>query len=323
MEFVSVFKIKSSSERTLSIDLLGGIGNQLFRYYAATTIAEHLNLKVRFFLGALPENHPQFNSRILDLGFPINPEPRVYSQKYSLLLRKVSSYLSARSVILKKVEKIFLGIHTESGLGILEECNSILKKFNSFPFPGNIHLDGHFQDIMYFTNRSSTSSEIILATKTNPISLNLKFQKLDQDLENICVVHIRRGDFKTHINDIGLLSKSYYESAMTNFILSCKTPHFLIISDEMTEAEAMIADKHRSICHFIQESEQMNPAALLHLMSMYKNFILSNSTFSLWIALLAQETKYVAYPVPFNRSLNLQVRGFPHTWKPEVAYFET
>ncbi len=317
-----MFNFKSSSERTLSIDLLGGIGNQLFRYYAATTIAENLNLKVRFFLGALPENHPQFNSRILDLGLPIIPETRVHSQKYSLLLSKVLSYFSAKSILLKNAENIFRGIHTENGLGTLEECSAILKKFNRFPYPRNIHLDGHFQDIMYFSNRGSASGEINLATKTNLIPLSLNVQKLDRDLENICVVHIRRGDFKSHKNDIGLLSKSYYASTMTNFILSCESPHFLIISDDMSEAEAMVADEHRSICYFVQESEQMNPAALLHLMSMYKNFILSNSTFSLWIALLAQETKYVAYPVPFNRSLILQVRGFPLTWKPEVAYFE-
>jgi hypothetical protein len=323
MEFVKVSKFKNPLDRTLSIDLLGGIGNQLFRYYAATTIAERLDLKVRFFLSGLPESHSQFNSRILDLGVSIIPETRKRPTKYSLFVSRVLSYLSAKSVFLKKVEIVFRGIHTESGVGVIEECNLILRKFNRFPFPSNIQLDGHFQDIMYYSNRDLAATKVNLTATTNPLPPILDFKKLNQDLENLCVVHIRRGDFKCHKGDIGLLSKQYYEGAMTNFIHSCESPHFLIISDDMSEAETMITEEHREICTFVQESQELNPAALLQLMGMYKNFILSNSTFSLWIALLAPETKHVAYPMPFNRNLALQVRGFPKDWKPETAYFES
>ena len=310
MEIVRSPKFKSSSERTLSIDLLGGVGNQLFRYYAATFIAENLNLRVRFFLGKLPESHSQFNSRIEDLGYPIVPETGAHPSRYSLFSRKVLNYVCAKSVFLRKVDLFFRGIHTERGLGALEECNLILKRFESFPYPRNIHLDGHFQDIMYFS-MASTSIPGIHASQIK-----------DTDLENLCVVHIRRGDFKSHKSDIGLLSKNYYKNAMSNFIQSSGSPHFLIISDDMSEAETMVADEHRRFCTFLQESEQMNPAALMKSMNVCKNFILSNSTFSLWIALLAPETKYVAYPMPFNVNLTLQVRGFPNTWKPELAYFE-
>jgi hypothetical protein len=303
-------KFKRSPERTLSVDLLGGVCNQLFRYFAATFIAENLNLRVRYFLGELPEDHSQFNSRIEDLGFSIVPETRAYQGKYSLFSRKVLNYVCAKSVFLRRVDHFVRGIHTEHGLGPLGECNLILKKFERFPYPRNIHLDGHFQDIMYFSMASTAISPI------------LDSQIKGTDLGGLCVVHIRRGDFKHHKSDIGLLSKDYYKNAMSNFIHSCNSPRFLIISDDMSEAESMVADEHRRFCTFLQESEQMNPAALMMTMNVCKNFILSNSTFSLWIALLAPETKYVAYPMPFNLNLNLQVRGFPNTWKPELAYFE-
>jgi hypothetical protein len=316
-------KFKSSPEKTLSIDLLGGIGNQLFRYYAAMTIAERLNLRVRFYSNELPESHSQFNSRVLDLGLPIILETRVQSIKYFFLLRRVFSFLSAKSIFLRNAENVLRGIHTESGRGVVEECNLIMKRFNRFPFPRNIHLNGHFQDIMYYLNYQSTTSEIKLSATTKPTHAIFEFSKSNQDLEDVCVVHIRRGDFKCHKTDIGLLGKDYYESAMSSFMLSSKSPHFLIISDDMSEAGTMVLEEHRSICTFIQESEQMNPAILMQLMSVYKNFILSNSTFSLWIALLAPEAKFVAYPMPFNRNLTLPVRGFPNTWKPEVAYFES
>ena len=319
---MSVFKSKSSAERTLSIDLLGGIGNQLFRYYAATTIAEKLDLRVRFFLGELPESHSQFNSQILDLGFSIIPERRVSPRKHSLFFKRILNYLSAKSVYFKEAKNVLDGIHIERGLGTLDECDSILKKFNRFPFPRNIHLDGHFQDILYFSSRGSATSEINFLCPVNPDSLVHDFQKKNLSPDDICVVHIRRGDFKNHKSDIGLLSKDYYENAMSNFMLSRESPHFFIISDDMSEAKAMVAEEHRRICTFVQESEKMNPAALMQLMGMYKNFILSNSTFSLWIALLASETKFVCYPFPFNRNLVLQVRGFPVTWKTEMAYFE-
>jgi len=319
---VSVLKSKSSAEKTLSIDLLGGIGNQLFRYYAATTIAQKLDLRVRFFLGELPESHSQFNSQILDLGFSIVPERRASPKKHSLFLTRILNYLSAKSVFFKEVKNVLGGIHFESGLSTLDECNLILKKFNRFPFPRNIHLDGHFQDILYFTNRGSATSKINFFCPVNPDFLVHDIQKQNLSSDNICVVHIRRGDFKNHKSDIGLLSKDYYENAMSSFILSRESPHFFIISDDMSEAKAMVAEEHRRICTFVQESEKMNPAALMQLMGMYKNFILSNSTFSLWIALLAPETKHVAYPMPFNRNLALQVRGFPKNWKPETAYFE-
>ena len=131
MEIVRSPKFKSSSERTLSIDLLGGVGNQLFRYYAATFIAENLNLRVRFFLGKLPESHSQFNSRIEDLGYPIVPETGAHPSRYSLFSRKVLNYDCAKSVFLRKVDLFFRGIHTERGLGALEECNLILKRFHT------------------------------------------------------------------------------------------------------------------------------------------------------------------------------------------------
>lgn len=319
---MSQFESKHLVGKTLSIDLIGGIGNQLFRYHAAMYIADKLNLKVIFFLGELPASHSQFNSRILDLGYSINPGERPLPGCNWLFTNKLLAYLSMKSYTFRKVVNVLRGIHCESGQDISMESNLISKQFGRFPYPSNIHLEGHFQDISYFSHRTSIDIKTSPRKSLDTLSSNIILQNKNFELENLCVVHIRRGDFKNHISDIGLLSKEYYEKSMTNFILAFQHPHFLIISDDMSEAETMIADRFRHLCTFYKDSEKMNPASLIKILSPCRNFILSNSTYSVWMALLATDTKYVAYPYPFNRDLALNVRGFPESWTPESSHFE-
>ena len=51
-------------DKELAFTLIGGLGNQLFIYFAGRYFSQKYKCVVRYTFRQLDENHPQFNSRI-------------------------------------------------------------------------------------------------------------------------------------------------------------------------------------------------------------------------------------------------------------------
>ena len=305
---------------TLQIELAGGIGNQLFRYFAGTVIAKELNCKIVFIESKLPENHPQSNSLITDLKLSIPWDNHQGDPKIMAFLRgKGNSFYHKCNGQNKLGDKVW-GIYREEKTGLIEELELIKKRLDSFKVRTKLKLLGHFQNIEYF-RASQNSFNLNEFYPKAPSKKFIDFLARAKS-ENFSIVHVRRTDFVNHKATNGLLSTQYYHKALN--LLQKLEPNLklLVVSDDINEAKKIIPKEFEYLSEFSENFLPDNPAELLIALSFARNYVLSNSSFILWSALLAQKSRYVIYPKPFNRDPSIDILNLPPTWINVTSDFE-
>jgi hypothetical protein len=111
---------------------------------------------------------------------------------------------------------------------------------------------------------------------------------------NSVALHIRRTDYlhqKIGKRFDGICTKKYYQNAIQHIMEQVHNPYFIVFSDDM---EYVVNNIEIDNSHFVFG----NPGYVdLYLMSACKNFILANSTFGFWAAILNKsEQKVVCVP---------------------------
>jgi hypothetical protein len=234
-------------------------------------------------------------------------------------LSKINSLLRNRMPIIRKFYSN--RTHYEKRLGIENECQEIKSKIDKLNMRKTIYLKGFYQDISYYTQYK----ELFEKKRIYPKNPSQKFLKLiaNSEMSSLTIVHVRRGDFRENVHNIGLLNGSYYLKAIQTLLEIDSDLKILVVSDDIEEAKEIFPKDFLSIptC-YDQNYLPENPAELLITMSYAKNLILSNSTFSLWSALLSQNSENILYPKPFNLNLPMEVKGFPSNWRAIPSSFE-
>jgi hypothetical protein len=162
--------------------------------------------------------------------------------------------------------------------------------FQYFPIPkldGNVKLIGHFQSEKYFIEHRNELLELFEINKTTNTHLLEKYGEiLNQDT---CSIHVRRGDYVGLPNHHPTQSIDYYKNAVK---IIGEDNHYLIFSDDIKWCEENFNFlKHKTFVSGNMDYED------LYLMSMCKNNIIANSTFSWWGAWLNKnENKKVVAP---------------------------
>jgi hypothetical protein len=162
--------------------------------------------------------------------------------------------------------------------------------FHYSPIPkidGNVKLIGYFQSEKYFLEYRNELLELFkIDEKTNLILLEKYGEIINQDT---CSIHVRRGDYLGLQNHHPTQSIDYYKNAIK---LIGEDKHFLIFSDDIKWCKDnfdFISNKK-----FISDNLDYQD---FYLMSMCKNNIIANSTFSWWAAWLNKnENKQVVSP---------------------------
>jgi hypothetical protein len=118
-----------------------------------------------------------------------------------------------------------------------------------------------------------------------------KFINFEHDLENssIIAVHVRRGDYRNHANQFGLLSLDYYKETLKKLQSNQTVTEVWIFSDEI-EATMKLEESFKKIKFRYISKVDFSPAETLTLMSKSKNLVIANSTFSWWAGYLSEES---------------------------------
>lgn len=174
--------------------------------------------------------------------------------------------------------------------------------FHYTPIPkmnGNVKLVGHFQSEKYFIDYKNEILKLFeIDEKTKSILLEKYGDIINQDT---CSIHVRRGDYLGLQNHHPIQPISYYENSIK---IIGEDKHFLIFSDDIKWCEENFNFlKNKTFVSGNLDYED------LYLMSMCKNNIIANSTFSWWGAWLNKnENKQVIIPSKwfgiFNSHLN-------------------
>ncbi len=150
------------------------------------------------------------------------------------------------------------------------------------------HLIGYFQSSKYFTEYADDIRRLLTPSDIVHASMRQKWGHLLS--EESIVVHIRRGDYVPLPQYHCILTADYYVQAVNKMITETGINKVLVFSDDIEWCKT-IGLPESSI--YVDESDET--VALL-LMSQFKYYIISNSSFSWWAVWLGKQAKCVYAP---------------------------
>ncbi len=253
----------------LTCKLQGGLGNQLFQIYTTIAYAIQTNQKFVFL------NVHELKSSVTDR--------HTYWDNF---LKSLKLFLIDPELINK--DNIF--VIREKGF-----------MYDALPLPLPIQknkikvLNGYFQSFKYFNNYFQTINRLLKIDDLK-VELTNKYRSLIND-ELPTSMHFRLGDYKKLLDHYVILSVDYYRAALnclrvTNVLYFCEEQDLedveIIISILKTDFPTIV---------FLRADPELEDWEQLILMSLCRNNIIANSTFSWWGAYLnIYRQKKVLYP---------------------------
>lgn len=174
--------------------------------------------------------------------------------------------------------KVLIHTYEQPGFGFDPEV---------FQIPDNTNLEGHFQSEKFFkdfelTIRHDFTFESQIITNARTILM-----RIDQSLDHLVSMHVRRGDYVAKPNTHPVLPLTYYKHAMSLFPADAK---FILLSDDLEWCKQKFLESN------IYFADPQNDAIDLAIMTLCGGNIIANSSYSWWGAWLNQFTRRVVAP---------------------------
>ena len=244
----------------VSVNIMGGLGNQLFQIAAAYAYSKKENGKLQI------EYKKENGNRSL---------------YWNTLLKSIQPYLVAS---LPCLEKWYENEATQ--------YKEISKLTNSGKY-----LEGYYQSSKYFYN-DEIKQDIKTLFQCNPFLLHHlqnTYSELFKNRDRIVVIHARRTDYIKYSHVHGPLNGNYYKNAIQKILEVNKNPYFVLTSDDNTfwnEIKNDIIELYNYPYMIIENESDIHTFTLLQ---QFDYFIMSNSTFIWWCVWLSK-AKYVIAP---------------------------
>ena len=284
------------NKETFTVEIAGGLGNQLFMFYAGLFFQEHFQKEVIFDVSdfsRIEALHPGAN--IQNLGL---------LDDFQTTNRSVfPSHLVGRTIFrLKQMTKKNLQreVYISEGIGYTDP---------NLISPSVTKIRGYFQSWFYFDSLRDKPI-LSLANLHNPSEwLITKLEKAKR--ERVLSLHIRRGDYALPANRTnGILSRQYYEKA----IEQCSDYDSIwVFTDSPKVVEKEFAHLNFSF-EIVTPPSNSDPVESLLLMSATQQIVISNSTFSWWSAMLAADSTVVTAPSKWYELRDDPFRLIPDNW---------
>jgi hypothetical protein len=247
------------------VRLRGGLGNQLFQFAAAYSLARHHNAELKSDLYTYTK-HPlrKYELHHFNVQLPEATREEVHqftgSNVIDRYLNKKSNYFYC--------PKVFAQPHYH-----------FYEDFFSLPDP--IYLSGYWQSEKYFVNVADKIKEAI----TGSIKLDTRNEELISTIRscNSVAVHIRRTDYKPG-SFFQPMPFDYYQRALKFIGERISSPRYFIFSDDIVWSRRQLS--YLKDATFIDHNKGDDSFKDLLVMSACRNQVIANSTFSWWAAWL-------------------------------------
>ena len=263
-----------------TLQLTGGLGNQMFQYIAMKALQKNIGFKLRLdgrTVKRVSGNLPDLFAFVLDEE--IHTKINLFTKTTESIDRLFWKSGLSRDVT-GKYQSEHLGFDR---LEILSNRGYKVRGF--FQTLHYCQLLPKLELMRYFTLK-----------KESPIFQDMK-SKIDS--KNSVALHIRRGDYRNYSNDFGMLGVNYYEDAITKIQGQYVDPVIWVFSDEEQEARLILKKFQDENLHFVDASILSAPETLV-LMASCQALVIANSTFSWWAAYLSNSEKVIA-PRPWYK----------------------
>jgi hypothetical protein len=290
------------------VTLEGGLGNQLFQYAAGWLVSKQNSEELFVDVTRVLESH----DRVGLLGFEL--EGTFIRDKS--LGRRARLALFRHSKYYRDVKCMDVGSMREN-LQLFHEEEDAIKPSRVLESPRE-SLKGWFQ--------SEVIAKKFISQRGLPLKLkfsaNFKFRKIIERIEqtNSILIHVRRGDYLKN-PFWGVLSEEYYLAALKHFSQSRDLTIFLISDDEMFARDFGKKLANLYDVTVIPNESGITAAEFLSIMSNCKKYIIGNSTYSWWSAVLARSHDVVA-PANFYRGFDSNIERYPPEWILEPSIWE-
>jgi hypothetical protein len=260
----------------ISIDVMGGLGNQLFMVFATLAYGIQHNVKVIF---------PYHNCYY-------DPNRPTY---WETLLKDLV---------------IFTVNYSENNVSEQDRCNFSRyyeKGFEYDPIPlfreQNVCLGGYFQNPQYFEQQKETIFKLI-HLYDKKADIRTKYTELfsvNEDGQILCI-HFRMGDYKTKRIHHPIMNYEYFEKALDTVIeKQSKVQKVFYLCErednEYVQRHIQQLNTKYPMLTFMKVDDQLPDYEQLLVMSCCHHNIIANSTFSWWGAYLNDTPdKTVCFP---------------------------
>ena len=265
--------------------LVGGLGNQLFIYFAALNLARKINYDLSLDISFIEKSHSSGQSR-LD-AFHIEGEIIESSKLIKLAKEYRERLVDALSI---------RGFYNVSHRYLDEETlENIIANRNSklYYLRGFHNTTKHFEEL---------GRPELLLKEVSPAYRNLKME-----IAESVAIHIRGGDYGLYKDTFGPLSQSYYINTIENnreIERIARTTSIFIFSDDMERSlrlqESLISRGYKA--EEVSFSHPFSPAEELKLISSAKVILMANSTFSFWATEISSKDTIIIAPSNYTRS---------------------
>lgn len=264
------------------VDIYGGIGNQIFQYAFARNLeqqGQNVFISTRY-------NEVVMNRDVISRKTILNPQSfgfRPLRTTDKLFFNFFDSSFIKSFDSSKRIQRLLnkhVIWHNERTFSIKN-----LKKLN--------RITGHWQNFDLILN----NKDYLKTSLKNTVSFTNKGSSKDVD-NNTFALHVRRGDYISLGRN---LSESYYSKALDILRSEEEDFKFQVFSDDINWAKNNPLFKSADIFHDYEDGEYSNLRDFERLLT-FKNYIISNSTFSLLPALFnSSEIGRVIYPKDWKR----------------------
>ncbi|MFD1142147.1 alpha-1,2-fucosyltransferase [Larkinella insperata] len=262
------------------VELMGGLGNQLFQYAAGKSLAykskSELYVDARFLMNRNVESRKvTYRNYDLDI-FKINPPLAAASAS----LR----YGISASLVFRPVKRLFNRFINAGPLQYVAERRPYQYDVQFGDLTDNVYLSGYWQSTQYFQAIQQQLRAELQFAESIPAYASELAEEIKSNLSSVCV-HVRRSDFiNNRRHDV--VPPVYYQEAEKLILARVNSPTFYVFSDDIEWCRTHIRFCAPTV--FVGDEWAGNRAQLhLQLMTFCQHFIIPNSTFGWWAAWLS------------------------------------
>ena len=281
----------------VSARIRGGLGNELFQYSTARSLADHLNVDLGLDTREFDKSSPykmSLNQFTLRANF--NPPNLIKHKRYGMIAYLLDHISGNQRKVYKEPFLMF--------------------DKNLLSLADGTYLKGYWQTEKYFIkNKEKIIKDLTLIHE--PDGLNVETLKEIQKSKSISL-HIRRGDYvsnKTYNQNHGIIDLSYYEKAVNH--ISKKIGNDIKVFAFSDDPDWVYKNLNLPFqIKFIDNNSSENSYEDLRLMLNCDHNIIANSSFSWWGAWLnLNPNKIIISPQKWYGNKQIQNPDIvPSTW---------
>jgi hypothetical protein len=285
---------------TVTIEPLGGLGNQLFVYALGLRLARALDVE----LDVDTWRFHKYPWHVYELDTFSNSISKTYSSRsrevFGHSVRRAIRGAQTLRVLPKRVGRLVIERGTAFDHSLLQ-------------VGAHSRLSGYFQSWRYFEPVADD-----LRAQINSVVSPSKWMQESREhlgeLGNWTAVHARRGNY-TMIPGMGIVGIDYYRRAVKEINARVGETPIVVFSDS-PELLPEFEDLAPGNTIFIKPPQDVRAIEVLQVMSYASNLIIGNSTFSWWAGYLRDRNgRTVVAPRPWLDNTNFDARDLlPLSW---------